>query len=166
MTALAVMTNVAIFGCNHADLKEIQTPGTKCYRIMALGAPAEWLYALTTVSWSLTIAFDIYTTPIVSKVKSAQDQAELEQLASKQYKEWSTSQHSPESSDYHTPGQDEGTDSSRSSLDDIEYDKRRNGLYNILDKKSSQRHDHNEYSCKDENDAYDLGQPMRTREWT
>ena len=79
------MTNVAIFSCNGAHPEDIQTPGTKCYTIMALGAPAEWFYAITTISWSLTIALDIYVTPIVSKVKDEQDQAEMRLLASEQH---------------------------------------------------------------------------------
>ncbi|KAK5296891.1 hypothetical protein LTR99_008532 [Exophiala xenobiotica] len=74
----ATMMEVAIFGCHSASVDEIQTPGAKCYRIMAMGAPAEWVYALTTISWSLTIAFDIYILPIVGEVKSRQDGAEMQ----------------------------------------------------------------------------------------
>ena len=81
ITALAVMTNVAIFSCNYADNRDIQTPGTKCHRTMSLSAPAEWLYAATTVSWGLTVAFDIYITPIVNSVKSVQDREEFLQVA-------------------------------------------------------------------------------------
>ncbi|ETI24587.1 hypothetical protein G647_03956 [Cladophialophora carrionii CBS 160.54] len=76
---------------------------------MALAAPAEWLYALATVSWSLTIAFNIYTTPIVAKIKSARDQAEIEQLAPEQYGKWTPTPKSLECTDYIAPGQDEGT---------------------------------------------------------
>ena len=80
-SALALMTDVAIFACHGARATEIQTPGTRCYRIMAIGAPAEWLYAVTTISWTLTIAFDIYTTPIVNEVITQQDQAERRLLS-------------------------------------------------------------------------------------
>jgi hypothetical protein len=74
------MMEVAIFGCNSASPADIQTPGTTCYRIMALGAPAEWLYALTTVAWSLAIAFDVYTSPVVGRIKAEQDEAEMRLL--------------------------------------------------------------------------------------
>lgn len=52
---------------------------------MAMGAPAEWVYALTTISWNLTIAFDIYILPIVGEVKSKQDEAEMQLLAPDSY---------------------------------------------------------------------------------
>lgn len=80
---------VAIFGCHSASAEEIQTPGAKCYRIMAMGAPAEWVYALTTISWSLTIAFDIYILPIVGEVKSKQDEAEMQLLQPGPYNPYS-----------------------------------------------------------------------------
>jgi len=81
----ATMMEVAIFGCYSASVEEIQTPGARCYWIMAMGAPAEWVYALTTISWNLTIAFDIYILPIVGEVKSKQDEAEMQLLAPDSY---------------------------------------------------------------------------------
>lgn len=83
------MMEVAIFGCHSATAKDIQTSGTKCYRIIAAGAPAEWVYALTTASWSLSLAFDIYITPIVGQAKSKQDQEETELLAPDPYSPYS-----------------------------------------------------------------------------
>ncbi|OCT52563.1 hypothetical protein CLCR_10964 [Cladophialophora carrionii] len=133
---------------------------------MALAAPAEWLYALATVSWSLTIAFNIYTTPIVTKINSARDQAEIEQMAPKQCGKWTPTPESPECTDYIAPDQDEGTGSGRSSLDDIENDKRGNDKLGSLDSQPGSLHGNTEYCSNDGHNAYGLSPPTRARAWT
>lgn len=161
---LAVMQNVAIFSCTHASLKDIQTPGTNCHRIMSLGAPADWLYALTTISWILASAFDIYTTPIVSKVKSQQDQAEFKLLSRTETSEWHDStahrQHGDlETRTFTAPERDEEaetSDSSRSSVDEIEKKMRRMSAYDKLDMKPEDAEDE---------DEHDLGMQRNPRHW-
>ncbi|KAJ9602142.1 hypothetical protein H2200_013262 [Cladophialophora chaetospira] len=159
---LAVMTNVAIFSCNHANPKEFQTPGTKCYRIMTLGAPAEWFYAITTVSWSLTIAFDIYITPIISKVKSAQDEADFQLLAS----EHDGSSHDAASPEFMAPGKDEESESSRSSMNEGEKDRRWNSAYDKLDVEVRRGREGDDYPYEiDGDEELDLGMQARLRDW-
>ena len=58
---LGLMTTVSIYMCEYQDIEEIQTPGRTCYKVMAMGAIAEWLYLLTSVSWSASIAFELFT---------------------------------------------------------------------------------------------------------
>ncbi|KIW12081.1 hypothetical protein PV08_09355 [Exophiala spinifera] len=109
----ATMMEVAVFGCHRATAKNIQTPGTKCYRITAAGAPAEWIYALTTVSWSLSLAFDIYITPIIGQAKSKQDLEEANLLAPDGYSPYSVL--SPHDTDFEKADTEASanTDSSR-----------------------------------------------------
>ncbi|KIW29542.1 uncharacterized protein PV07_05354 [Cladophialophora immunda] len=157
---LALMTNIAIFGCNGSKPEDIQTPGTRCYRIMALGAPAEWLYALTTVSWSLAIAFDVYTTPIVSKVKSQQDQAEIGLLTSPSTGQWGTHPHSPESPAFFiSPDKDEDFGFSQSGNKG-----NRSRHSENLDTNSTHLHSEHDVAVNDEPEE-DLGPAVRTRDW-
>jgi hypothetical protein len=122
------MTDVAIFSCNHASPADIQTHGTTCHRIMTLGAPAEWFYALTTVSWSLTIAFDIYITPIISEVKSIQDQADVtELLAHTEQQRETTDTESPEMPGIAASLDGESSYTSRSSSLEFEKDRHESG---------------------------------------
>jgi hypothetical protein len=100
------MMEVAILPVTVQVSNGIQTPGAKCYRIMAMGAPAEWVYALNTISWSLTIAFDIYILPIVGEVKSRQDEAEMQLLGPDTYSPYSQ---------LNSPGKKDGRDSGERS---------------------------------------------------
>ncbi|EXJ76648.1 uncharacterized protein A1O5_01156 [Cladophialophora psammophila CBS 110553] len=161
---LALMTNIAIFGCNGSKPEEIQTPGTRCYRIMALGAPAEWLYALTTVSWSLAIAFDVYATPIVSKVKSQQDQAEIELLASppSSVGQWGTQPHSPESPAFFSHSKDDEYIPGQSSFDEAGSKANRSRHYEDFGTKSVDVRDDQEDGGEREED---LELVARTRGW-
>ncbi|KIX09768.1 uncharacterized protein Z518_00849 [Rhinocladiella mackenziei CBS 650.93] len=168
---LAIMTDVAIFGCNDASKSEIQTPGTKCYQILALGAPAEWFYALMTVSWSLTIAFDIYTTPIVNKVKAQQDQAEMKLLSLTR-----RSSESPQSLEFKDPHArkseaedgDEDSDERVKTWKEIGLMKKRNGGYEHLDSDSWDANStalaaRGEREDKDTDEELDLGLAIRVR---
>ena len=161
------MTNVAIFSCSHADHKDIQTPGTKCYRIMALGAPAEWLYAMTTVSWTLTIAFDVYITPLIHDVKSSQDEAEMALLVSVQRGKSDMSAHGSLSPDFVAPNDHEHVEmsSDRTFLDRSETDNRQYSAYYKLDATSGRMRDISGISSDDDEDGQDLRMPMRQRDW-
>ncbi|KAH0841941.1 hypothetical protein FOPE_06898 [Fonsecaea pedrosoi] len=162
---LAVMTNVAIFGCSESNPETIQTPGTTCYRIMALGAPAEWLYALTTVSWSLAIAFDIYTTPIVSKAKSQQDQTATEMLESPSVGQWRGHSQSQESlASFASLDKNEDFGPGLSSPD--EFDDKGGSRTQYRNLGRNPRNLHGEHDCANEDDLEeDLGLAVRTRDW-
>ena len=60
---------------------------------MALGAPSEWLYNCGTISWTLTIAYDIYIGPIIGKIRSQLDYAEMRQKLSERYSAPPTQNH-------------------------------------------------------------------------
>lgn len=69
-TPLATAANIGIYLCN--DPLQIQTPGTKCFQIMAVGAPAEWAMSLMWINWMLNMAYDFYTNErIAATVKAA-----------------------------------------------------------------------------------------------
>ncbi|KIX92480.1 uncharacterized protein Z520_11800 [Fonsecaea multimorphosa CBS 102226] len=162
---LALMTNVAIFGCSGSKPADIQTPGTRCYWIMALGAPAEWLYALTTVSWSLAIAFDVYSTLIITKVKSQQDQAKIGLLTSPLTGQWGIHPHSPQGpAILVSPEEDESFHPAQSPLHGVGWKENRIRHYEDLDTKVM--HVHGEHDVADEDEPEeDLGLAVQTRNW-
>jgi hypothetical protein len=69
---LATAADIGIYTCT--DPVQIQTPGTKCFKIMAIGAPAEWAMSLMWINWMLSMAYDFYTSKHLSAtVKAACD---------------------------------------------------------------------------------------------
>ena len=65
----AIVVNLGIYRCTDPVL--IQTPGTTCFEIMAVGAPAEWLISILWITFMLSMAYDFYTTPQISAVVRA-----------------------------------------------------------------------------------------------
>jgi hypothetical protein len=65
----AIVVNLGIYRCTDPVL--IQTPGTTCFEIMAVGAPAEWLMSILWITFMLSMAYDFYTTPQISAVVRA-----------------------------------------------------------------------------------------------
>ena len=77
---LGLMTTVSIYTCEYQDLDEIQTPGRKCYKVMAMGAIAEWLYLITSVSWSASIAFELFTALPAEEAREREEEEERKSL--------------------------------------------------------------------------------------
>lgn len=56
---MAILLNMGTYACRNDSPAVKQTPGTACYRVLAIAAPADWLYALVTLNWSLHMGFEI-----------------------------------------------------------------------------------------------------------
>jgi hypothetical protein len=67
--ALATAADIGIYACT--DPVQIQTPGTTCFKIMAVRAPAEWLMSLMWINSMLNMAYDFYTNEHISAVVKA-----------------------------------------------------------------------------------------------
>ena len=52
------MTMIGIYGCDTNPL--IQTPGSTCYRIVALSAPAEWILSLCFINYLAAMAYVLW----------------------------------------------------------------------------------------------------------
>src|SRR2546421_7109397 len=65
----ATVVDLAIYKCT--DPVQVQTPGTTCFKMMAVGAPAEWLVSTLWINYMLNMAYDFYTTPQISAVVKA-----------------------------------------------------------------------------------------------
>ena len=77
---LGLMTTISIYMCEYQDLDDIRTPGRKCYKVMALGGIAEWLYLLTSMSWSASIAFELFTAMPGEEAREHQEKEERKAL--------------------------------------------------------------------------------------
>lgn len=56
---MAILLNMGTYTCRSSSPLDKQTPGTACYRVLAIAAPADWLYAFITVHWSLHMGFEV-----------------------------------------------------------------------------------------------------------
>ena len=102
--------------CEYQDLEEIQTPGRKCYRVMAMSAIAEWLYLITSVSWSASIAFELFTAMPAEEAREREEEEERKSLLVMEglEGEWSrTSTLTEEATDYKNDEEMERTSISR-----------------------------------------------------
>jgi hypothetical protein len=69
---LATAADIGIYACR--DTVQIQTPGTRCFKTMALGAPAEWAMSIMWINFMLNMAYDFNTHEHISAiVKAAAD---------------------------------------------------------------------------------------------
>lgn len=60
----AIVVDLGIYKCTDPVL--IQTPGTTCFEIMAVGAPVEWFMSVLWINFMLSMAYDFYATPRIS----------------------------------------------------------------------------------------------------
>jgi hypothetical protein len=60
----AIVVDLGIYECTDPVL--IQTPGTTCFEIMAVGAPVEWFMSVLWINFMLSMAYDFYATPRIS----------------------------------------------------------------------------------------------------
>jgi hypothetical protein len=93
---MAILLNMGTYACRNDSPAVKQTPGTACYRVLAIAAPADWFYALITVNWSLHMGFEIsqdgHLSMVVARSRAmvmgmyrkseSEDGAEYEALAS------------------------------------------------------------------------------------
>ena len=106
----------------------------------------------------LSAAFDDYMTPIVLQVKDAQNEAEMQELVSRQHGTWRSKSYSPEIPEFMLPDSHEHSNPGRSSLGDYERHKRQHGGFEALNGRPSRGHDENHYSLQDdEEEEDDLG---------
>jgi hypothetical protein len=66
---LATAADVGIYACT--DPVQIQTAGTQCFKIMAIGAPAEWAMSVMWINWMLSMAYDFSTSKHISAIVNA-----------------------------------------------------------------------------------------------
>ena len=60
---------MSIYKCTDPVL--IQTPGTTCFEVMAVGAPTEWLMSILWINFMCNMAYEFYATPQISAVVRA-----------------------------------------------------------------------------------------------
>ena len=77
---LGLMTTVSIYMCDFQDLAGMRTPGNRCYKVMAMGAIAEWLFLITSVSWSASVAFELFTAVPAEEAREREETEERKAL--------------------------------------------------------------------------------------
>lgn len=75
---LGIMTALSIYMCDYVPREDIQTPGRTCYKVMAVGAISEWLYLITSISWSASVAWDQFTGAAGRAARQRQEEEERE----------------------------------------------------------------------------------------
>jgi hypothetical protein len=68
-TAIAAAADIGIFTCRDPD--QIQELGTACFKIMAPGAPAEWMMLVMWINYTLNMAYYFYTHDRIAVVVNA-----------------------------------------------------------------------------------------------
>jgi hypothetical protein len=83
--ACAVMTMMGIYGCDTNPL--IQTPGSACYRIVAISAPVEWILSLCFVNYLAAMAYVLWH---AESIRADMLRCQKAQVAEGQYSEASS----------------------------------------------------------------------------
>lgn len=68
---MAILLNTGVYSCRDTMNDDITTPGTTCYRVPAIAAPADWLYALVAANWSIHMGYEAFKGPHVDQVVKA-----------------------------------------------------------------------------------------------
>jgi hypothetical protein len=65
---MAILLNMGVYTCRFSMNDNIKTPETTCYRVLAIAAPADWLYALLTANWSVHMGYEVFNGPHVDRI--------------------------------------------------------------------------------------------------
>jgi hypothetical protein len=65
---MAILLNMGVYTCRSNMNDNIMTPETTCYRVLAIAAPADWLYALLTANWSLQMGYEVFNGPHINRI--------------------------------------------------------------------------------------------------
>jgi hypothetical protein len=65
---MAILLNRGVYTCRFSMSDNIKTPETTCYRVLAIAAPADWLYAQLTANWSVHLGYEVFNGPNVDRV--------------------------------------------------------------------------------------------------
>lgn len=82
---------IGIYGCDTNPT--LTTPGSKCYKIVAVAAPAEWILALCFINYLMAMSYVLWNAESIrmetmryQKERDAESNAELQTLVSEQLK--------------------------------------------------------------------------------
>jgi hypothetical protein len=84
------MTMIGIYGCDSDPT--ITTPGSKCYKITSVAAPAEWILALCFINYLMAMSYVLWNAESIrldtrqqGSERLAESMPELQPLVSQQF---------------------------------------------------------------------------------